>query len=163
MDTGASDHISGDPVERVEAQETEDTLQPIATVSGVVVPEAVGTLETPIGVCQYVRHIPQSPNLLSLGTLVEDQGFGFSWTSSEGPYLFYPDGTKEELPVHNRVPYLGAVNLALALPALQEVLMQELEGNIDELLQEFTRSVELEEASFRGLRRALHSQGASVL
>ena len=48
--------------------------------------------------------------------------------------------------MHNRVPYLGAVNLALALPALQEVLMQELEGNVDDLLEEFTRSVELEEA-----------------
>ena len=48
--------------------------------------------------------------------------------------------------MHNRVPYLGAVNLALALPALQEVLMQELEGDVDDLLEEFTRSVKLEEA-----------------
>ena len=53
-----------------------------------------------------------SPSVLSLGKLCQENGFGFIWPPAASPMLLLPDGTCCEIPVHSFVPVLENVTVA---------------------------------------------------
>lgn len=103
VDSGASDHVTNAGLERA--------LRPCeanyTTANGGVSPTEVGVVTTPVGVVTDAVHIETSPNLLSVGALVEENSCEFDWTPAKGPWIILPAGETLYPVVHNRVPHLG--------------------------------------------------------
>ena len=87
-----------------------------------------------------------SPNLLSLGTLMEQDGFDFECRHGKPPLLSYLSGYKQRCKVVNRVPVGGDTNLAALAGALREsvsgMAKQHLKAFFSDMAQEFLDSEE---------------------
>ena len=50
--------------------------------------------------------MPQTPGVLSVGTLCMEHGYSFYWRTGRTPYLLLPNGMRLDLTLTNNIPYL---------------------------------------------------------
>ena len=97
-----------------------------------------------------MRELKTSPNLPSLGSLVEDSGYSFVWHKGQAPLLTRPSGKKMNCKVINKVPVLGEVDHALLMAAIQsqldQVAAEYMAPVFEEVASEFLGSPECAEA-----------------
>ena len=129
LDTGSSNHLASSkslPGRLRRAIQHNAHAVRLATANGVITTTDIVDIEVPLlGAMARVLLLPNTPNVLSIGRMVEDEGCSFRWSPGCAE-LIGPDGTSHRCEVRNYVPHLGRDQhpddaelcyLATALPA----------------------------------------------
>lgn len=107
VDSGATFHITNGAPRRGEQRYPLSKPIPIQTANGTTHITHGVTRKVPGLGQRRCLVMPDSPNLLSLGELVETEGFYFVWDTWYGPQLWDPRGRRVPLEVTNMVPTIA--------------------------------------------------------
>ena len=108
-DTGAAEHLMKWDSEVDSIHKGPPTS--FSTASGVTTSNYRSHLPLPAIGSLQMHLLPESPTVVSVGKLLQDQGIGFEWLSYDFPYLILPGNRKVLLKVSNGVPVFSEETL----------------------------------------------------
>ena len=126
LDSAASDHY----VNQRDPSKVTGTEKPAHHVvqtanHDITIKSEADAMAPGIGRLESCKVLKDGPNLASMGCLVEDLDYNFSWSKTNGAVLRDPAGHVVPLRVENRVPILSAAAVANERQAWLETEMEE--------------------------------------
>lgn len=110
VDTGASFHIVNEQTAELNNYENIEEPITLQTANGTQTIQQTASVKIPQLGARRCYTMPDSPNLLSLGELIQTEGCRFRWGPETGPELWDRTGRKLKVHVTNNVPVISTAS-----------------------------------------------------
>lgn len=112
VDTGASFHIVNEQTAKLRNYQTMEEPIILQTANGTQKTQQTASVDIPQLGARRCYTMPGSPNLLSLGELIQTEGCRFRWGPETGPELWDKNGRKLGVQVTNNLPVISTASPA---------------------------------------------------